>query len=102
MAQPSSPLTSAGAGINDLLGGAVGPPGAGQDAAQASLMDLMGRIRDLQVQVDDLGGQFPAIQPLAQQVRAILKQMVVAAANQGSAQTQSSAMVPGGGGGAPM
>lgn len=84
--------------IADLLGAAnAQQPGAGADAMRAQLESLMGSIRDIDQQVQALTADFPTLAQPAQQIRTLLKQMVVQAAQQAPQQTASGAAVPGGG-----
>lgn len=57
----------------------------------------MGQIRDIGQSIDALASDFPTLAPDVQQVKQLLKQMVVKAAQQAPAQTASGMAVPGGG-----
>ena len=82
----ASPATPASA-----LSGMVPPPDAGASP------DVIGQIRQVGQQVDALGTSSPALAPLAAQIKALLRQMIVSAAQQASVQTASSEAVPMGG-----
>lgn len=75
---------------------AGGQPQAGPDA---ELQALMGQIRQIGQQVTQLQGQYPNLADQAQRINQILKEMVVTAAQEQSAQTASGLAVPGAGGG---
>lgn len=99
---PAPPLAAgtggAGSAIGSLLaGGGQGAPGAGADQIRQQLEALMGQIRDVGQMVDALAADFPTLAPDVQQVKQLLKQMVVKAAQQAPTQTASGAAVPGGG-----
>lgn len=59
----------------------------------------MGQIRQIGQQVTQLQGQYPNLADQAQRINQILKEMVVTAAQEQSAQTASGLAVPGAGGG---
>jgi len=85
-ASPSSPFGAL----------ASGPEGA--DAAinpvQDQLAQLAGQVRDLGGQVDQIAASNPSLQQEAQQVKAILRQMILKAAQTAPMQTMSSEAVP--------
>ncbi len=56
--------------------------------------DLMGKIRAVATSVDDLGASNPALAPQVQQIKSILRQMIIQAASAASAQTPSGQAVP--------
>lgn len=66
------------------------PAPAGGDDISA----LMGQIRELGGQVDQLAQQYPAVVQEAQQIRAILRQMIIKSAQQAQTATPSSEAVP--------
>lgn len=96
---PAPPLTAntggAGSAIGSLTAGT--PPGAGGDQVQAQLQALVSQIRDLGQQVDTIGSAFPQVAPEAQQIKTLLKAILVKAAQVAPAQTASGMAVPGGG-----
>lgn len=65
-----------------------------QPAGGEDVTALMGQIRDLAGQVDDLGGQYPSLAQEAQQIRALLRQMIIKAAQQAPTATPSGQAVP--------
>ena len=73
---------------------AAGPDGAGPDPAQEQLTQMMGQIRDLAQQVEQISATNPALTQEVTQIKAILRQMVVKAAQAAPMQTQSSMDVP--------
>lgn len=75
-------------------GGGRGPSGTpGPDQVAES----MGKIRDLGSKVDELGQALPALGPEIQQMRAILKRMIVKAGSGAPGQTASATQLPMGG-----
>ena len=82
-AVPSSPFGALASG-----------PNAGPDPVQAQLTELMGQIRDVVAQVDQISATYPALAQDAQQVRSLLKGMIVKAAQQAPTQSDSSSAVP--------
>lgn len=72
------------------------PNGAGDDTG--AMADLMGKIRQVSAAVDDLAGSDPAMAQGAQQIKSILRQMIIQAAQTASAQTPSGQAVPTAGG----
>lgn len=73
--------------------GALAGGDAPQDGQQP-LQDLMGKIRDLATQANDIVQSSPSLQPFGQQLNAVIKQMIVAAARSAPQQTSSAADVP--------
>lgn len=84
-ATPSSPFGALADGPN---------MGAGPDPIQEQLTQMMGQIRDVASQVDQIAAANPAVQQEATQIRALLRQMVVKTAQSAPMQTASSEMVP--------
>lgn len=87
------------------IGAAIGPAMGGGDAAglqaqQQQLQTLMGQIRAVNTQLQQIGVTTPALGPLVQQAQGLLKQMVVMSAQAAQAQTASGMAVPGGAAGA--
>lgn len=68
-----------------------------QAPADSGMADTIGQIRQLGQQVDALGASNPALGPIAAQIKQLLRQMIVSAAQQASVQTASSEAVPMGG-----
>ena len=92
---PPAPLTAGAAGssaIGDLLAG--GSAGMGADQVQAQIQALAGQIRDAGAMIDAIAASFPAAAQEASQVKQLLKQIIVKAAQQVSSQTASAAAVP--------
>jgi hypothetical protein len=58
---------------------------------------LMGQIRQVAQSVDDLGASNPAFASGVTQIKAILRQMIMQAAQAASVQTPSGQALPGGG-----
>lgn len=56
--------------------------------------DLLGQIRQIGQQVDGLGAALPALAPIVTQIKQLLRQAIVAAAQQASAQSPSGEQVP--------
>jgi len=69
-------------------------------AQQAQLQTLMGQIRAVNTQLQQIGVSSPTLGPLVQQAQQLLKQMVVMSAQAAQAQTASGMAVPGGTAGA--
>lgn len=84
---PASPLGA-------MLAG--GSPAGNPDGA---LQALMGKLRQIGQMVTQLQGENPNLADQAQRINQILKEMVVTAASEQSAQTASGLAVPGAGGG---
>ena len=78
--------------IGDLLAG--GQSGAGADQVQAQLQGLAGQIRDLGSMVDTIAADFPNLAQETAQVKQLLKQMIVKAAQQVPPATASGSAVP--------
>lgn len=90
-------MMGSGAAPNSPFGAlAQGPEGvdAGANPAQDQLAQLAGQIRDIGMQVDQLATSNPALQAEAAQVKAVLRQMVLKAAQTAPMQTMSSEAVP--------
>jgi len=68
-------------------------PMPGGDASGA-MPDLMGKIRQVATSVDDLGASNPALAQEVQQIKLILRQMIIKAASAASVQTPSGQAVP--------
>ncbi len=85
-ASPAVPNTS-------LLSAA---PNQGPDAS-GQMSDAIGQIRQVAQSIDALGSLNPAFGPGVAQIKTILRQMIVSAAQQASMQTPSSEAVPMGG-----
>ena len=86
------PGASAGGGLD---GNAQGNTSSGPDQQRGQLDAVMGQIRQLSQQVDAIGQQIPAMASEVQQIRAVLKRMIVKAAQQAPQQTESSQALPG-------
>lgn len=71
------------------------PPASGGDQARGQLEALMGQIRTFGQQLEQFGQTMPALAPEVQQMRQILKRMVVKAAQSAPQQTASSQNLPG-------
>lgn len=93
----AAPIAGAGQvpGAIDMLTAGAGAPAAGDQ--QAQLAAFMGKLRDLDAQVDDVFGENPALGQIGQQIHGLIKQAVVAAAKMAPAQTPSGQAVPGAG-----
>ena len=89
---PMIPGASAGGGLD---GNAHGNTSSGPDQQRGQLDAVMGQIRQLSQQVDAIGQQIPAMASEVQQIRAVLKRMIVKAAQQAPQQTESSQALPG-------
>lgn len=70
---------------------------APQAGAGDPMADTISQIRQIGQQVDALGQSNPAVAPMAAQIKTLLRQMIVSAAQQASVQTASSEAVPMGG-----
>ena len=66
-------------------------------AAAGGMTDAIGQIRQISQSIDSLSSMNPAFGPGVQQIKTILRQMIVSAAHQASMQTASSEAVPMGG-----
>lgn len=91
-ASPSVPMT-------DALSAGLTPPGAAQDAARQQLEGLIGQVRQVQQTVAQLGQSAPFAAQQVAQITDLLKQIIISAAQQSSAQTASGQAVPMAGGG---
>jgi outer membrane murein-binding lipoprotein Lpp len=95
---PPAPLTAgaqSSSPIGDLLSG--GNPGQGVDQVRAQLEALAGQIRDVGQMVDAIAMDFPNAAQPAGQIKQLLKQIIVQAANQAPQATASGSAVPTGG-----
>jgi hypothetical protein len=72
-----------------------GGPTAGASQQQAQLAAFMGKLRELDQHIDQVFNEMPALRPIAQQMKAALKQAVQKAAQASPPQTSSSEAVPG-------
>lgn len=77
--------------IGDLL---AGGGGGGVDQVQAQLQALATQIRDVGGMVDGIATNFPNVAQEASQIKTLLKQMIVKAADQAPPQTASGNAVP--------
>lgn len=59
-----------------------------------AMPDLMGKIRQVASSVDELGASQPALAPEIQQIKAIIRQMIIKSASAASVQTPSGQAVP--------
>ena len=89
--------TVPGAMESFAAGGAPGQPGAGVDQQRAQAQAYMGKLRDLDTQVQEVLGEFTQLQPLAQQMSAIIKKAAQMVAKTVSGQTGSAEALPGAG-----
>jgi ribosomal 50S subunit-associated protein YjgA (DUF615 family) len=79
----------------DVLGDGTGSPAAGgADQARAQLEAFMGRLRDLDQQVQQTMQEMPALGPIAQQMRQLIRRAVQEAVKTAPAQTASAQAVP--------
>lgn len=90
-ASPTTPMTAA-------LAGGPQMPGQGMQQEAAGLEAVMGQIRDLDQSAQAIEADFPQLAPHVQQLKQILKRMVIDVASAAPQQTMSSAAVPMGGG----
>ena len=88
------PTPPGGAGA---AGAGAGQAGAGVDAQLQLLRQGVGSVRELSDDVKLLAEQFPMVAGTAEQIKQLLKQMLVEMAPEAPAQTGSSIAVPGGG-----
>jgi methyl-accepting chemotaxis protein len=89
---PPAPVASGASpssAIGDLLGG-----GGGVDQVQAQLQALATQIRDVNGMVDGIATEFPNVAQEAGQIKALLKQMIVKAAQSAPPATASGQAVP--------
>jgi uncharacterized protein (DUF885 family) len=85
-------LTSGGG--QPAAGGAPGNNASGQDQQRAQLAAFMGKLRELDQHIDQVFGEMPALKPMAQQMKALIKQAVQKASQAAPPQTGSSEGVP--------
>lgn len=78
--------------IGDLLAG--GTPGQGSDPARAALEQLASQIRDMGGMADTLASTIPAAAQEVAQIKMLLKQIIVKAAQLSSQGTPSGNAVP--------
>lgn len=71
--------------------------GAAEDAQRGALETLMGQIRDVDQMVQAMAGDFPHLGSDVNQIRQILKRMIIQSAAQAPAQSASGMAVPTGG-----
>ena len=83
--------------VGSMMAGGGGAPGGG--GPDQNLQAIMGQIRQIGQQVQQLESTAPVIAEEAQQINALLKQIVIKMAQAQSAQTASGMAVPGGAGG---
>jgi hypothetical protein len=91
-ASPSSAIDDFGAGMGAPAAG--GQPGAGVDQQRAQLQAFMGRLRELDQQIAQVFNEMPALQPIAQQMKQLLKRAVQESVKTASPQSGSSEAVP--------
>lgn len=84
----------AGGGAPAADAGSPGSPGAGADQQRAQLQAFMGSLRELDQHTTQVFGEMPALQPIANQIKALLKKAVQDAAKTAPTQTSSSLAVP--------
>lgn len=81
-------------GAGGPAGASAGRPGGGNGQ---DVTAIIGQIRNLGSQADQLGQAFPPLQQEIQQIRAIIKRMIVKAGQGGSGQNASAEQLPMGG-----
>lgn len=92
MPAPLASNASPTSAIGNLIAG--GPQGGGGDQVRAQLESLASQIRDIGQMADGIATDFPnAAQPIAQ-IKTLLKQIIVQAAQQAPPQTASGQAVP--------
>lgn len=97
----ASPSSALGAAMSGAANAAPGMPPAdpmGMGAAPPDLGPLIEKIRMTQQGVDEISMLNPALAPMADQVRQLLRQMVVQVATMAPVQTPSAGVPPMGGG----
>lgn len=87
-------VASPSSAIGDLL---AGGQGQGADQVRAQLEALASQIRDLGTMADAIAADFPNAAQEVSQVKALLKQIIVKAAQQAPTTTASGSAVPTGG-----
>ena len=92
---PPAPLPAGVNGdsaIGALLAG--GSPGQGADQVRQQLESLAGQIRDLGMMTDAIATDFPSAAQEVSQIKTLLKQIIVKAAQQAPQATASGQAVP--------
>ena len=82
-----------GGGVSPSPMAALGGPDDGVDVQQQA-QETLGKIRDLMAQVGDLAGTNPTFTQEAEQIRNLLRKMVLKAAQSTTMATPSSSAVP--------
>lgn len=92
---PPGAIDAMGAGGGaPAAAGAPGGAAAGADQQRAQLQSFMGKLRELDTQITQVFTGMPALQPVAQQMKQLLKKAVQDAAKTAPPQTASSEAVP--------
>lgn len=92
---PPAPLASSASptsAIGDLIAG--GNPGAGADDTRARLTALVHQIGSIGQMVDAVAADFPNVAQEVGQIKTLLKQMAIKAAQQAPQATTSGSAVP--------
>ncbi len=100
---PAAPISAGASGsstIGSLLAG--GQPGQGADQVRAQIEALASQIRDMGSMVDAIAADFPNAAQEVMQVKNLLKQIIVKAAQQAPMTTASGSAVPTGASSGPM
>lgn len=92
MPAPLASNASPTSAIGNLLSG--GAPGAGADQVRAQLESLASQIRDMGQMADAIATDFPNAQAEMNQIKVLLKQAIVKAAQQAPTNTASGQAVP--------
>ena len=95
MPAPLASSASSTSAIGNLLAG--GALGQGADQVRAQLESLASQIRDIGTMTDAIATDFPNAAQEVAQVKALLKQIIVKAAQQAPMSTASGSAVPTGG-----
>ena len=85
---------AANASPSSAIGDLIGVPNAGADQMRAQLQQLAGQVRDIGTMVEAVAADFPNAAQEANQIKGLLKQIIVKAAQQAPEQTASGSAVP--------
>lgn len=88
------PMPPGGGGAPAPMGPGPGPAPNGQGGGAPDLTVVMGAIRDLGANVESLSALVPSLDPEVQQIRQILRRMVMKAGQAAPQQTSGADMLP--------
>jgi hypothetical protein len=95
----SGPSPAASSALSDFGSGqgqnaASSSPSSGIDQQRAQLQAFMGRLRELDQHIEQVFTEMPALAPLAQQMKALIKRAITESVGTGSPRSSSGESTP--------